>query len=189
MAQNNDDSNEAKSNYVVLYLLIVLLGLTLAVTVYVFSHPDDMFPAYNPKPFAPAPAVAVAETHGYDQVKKVSTGKLPIRYNLPMQVNGDVSLATGPGGARELTLRIANGSGILITPDSFTVNVHPHGKEDSDGFVPVFKNTARGTYVARPDFPAAGDWDVHVKIRHDDEQSKNTYEFTTTVNVPASVKK
>jgi YtkA-like len=50
--------------------------------------------------------------------------------------------------------------------------------------VSVYKATATdtGVYVAKPVFPAAGQWSVYVEVRRDGDMSARTIDF----NVPAS---
>jgi uncharacterized GH25 family protein len=39
---------------------------------------------------------------------------------------------------------------------------------------------APGTYVAKPVFPAAGQWNVYVEVKRADQMSARTIEFTVT---------
>jgi len=177
------NAKDRQNGFVVLYLLIVLLGLTLAVTVFVYTQPEKIFPVYTPPQTqengAPGPA-------GYTHVKITETGKLPLRAapeTLP--INSFLSMAGTSKNGYTLTLTTTNNYGGPYVPTGISARIYRHGgkDKDKDAFTPNFKPQSSGVYTAHTAFPAPGQWDVHIRLHYDDTQYIKIFEFTTTETV------
>lgn len=175
MADNNTDP---KSSFVVLYLLIVLLGLTLAVTVYVFSHKTDMFPVYVP--VAPS-----ASMNGYSAIETRSTGKLPIRLETAPLIRASLDMSEKQDAAGQYTITLKTASRGFSAPAQLSVFARKIGEKDDTSFSIVPAKTAAGVYTAKVKFPSAGAWSVDVKIVYGTagHSGARTMEFSRTFDV------
>jgi hypothetical protein len=158
------DDQDKKSSFVVLYLLTVLLGLTLAVTIYVFARPEELFPVYrSPRG---ATGAGSANHHGYNDVRETSTGRTSVRYET-VPLNGDLTITPGKSGGYDLTLTVTDTHGRPYVPHSYSVRVFRHGGDEKDGFTPIFANPSPGVYTSHIAFPAPGDWAIHVQMHYE----------------------